>query len=182
MNNYKFILALDPSGNYTEGKGTTGWCVFNVSDNKVSKAGSICARSYSRMEDYWDAHIRLLDEHLIKYGADRLIIVIEDYLLYASKAKDQINSKMETPKLIGLLQWWCYKNKLEYKMQPASMVKDRWKNDILNYKGYIKKDGKGYTIPGVKLKDNTTEHTLDAVRHAVHYYTFNLARSQLNVV
>lgn len=167
---YKYILALDPSGNYHEGKGTTGWCVFNVADNRISKAGSISAKKYKCMETYWNAHLDLLQEHIDKYGSDNIIVVIEDYLLYASKAADQINSKMETPKLIGVLQWWCYIHQLAYWMQPASLVKKRWTNEILNYKGYIKKDGKTYIVPGVK--GDITRHSLDAIRHAIHYATF----------
>ena len=58
-------------------------------------------------------------------------------------------------------------------LEPASEVKTRWANNILNYKGYIKKSGRGYTIPNVKCPD-VTRHCLDAVRHAVHVATFRL--------
>ncbi len=33
---YKYVLALDPSGNYNEGKGTTGMCLFDTSLMKTT--------------------------------------------------------------------------------------------------------------------------------------------------
>ena len=33
---------------------------------------------------------------------------MEDYMLYPNKAKSQVNSRMETPKLIGVIQLNCY--------------------------------------------------------------------------
>lgn len=167
--NYKFILGLDPSGNFYEGKGTTGWCIFNTLDNRVIKAGSISAKDFENQEGYWFAHMDLITDTNKKYKK-KLIIVMEDYMLYASKAKDQINSRMETPKLIGILQLHCYSNGIPYVMQTASEVKKRWTNVILHYKGYIKEYKRGYTIPGTKEKID--RHCLDSIRHAVHYATF----------
>lgn len=166
---YKFILGLDPSGNFYEGKGTTGWCIFNTLDNRVIKAGSISAKDFENQEEYWFAHMNLITDINKKYKK-KLIIVMEDYMLYASKAKDQINSKMETPKLIGILQLHCYSNNIPYVMQTASEVKKRWTNVILHYKGYIKEYKRGYVIPGTKEKID--RHCLDSIRHAVHYATF----------
>lgn len=167
--NYKFILGLDPSGNFYEGKGTTGWCIFNTLDNRVIKAGSILAKEFMTQEDYWVAHMDLITDTNKKYKK-KLIIVMEDYMLYANKAKDQINSRMETPKLIGILQLHCYSNNIPYAMQTASEVKKRWTNIILHYKGYIKEYKRGYVIPGTKEKID--RHCLDSIRHAVHYAIF----------
>lgn len=167
--NYKFILALDPSGNYTEGKGTTGWCVFNALDDKVIKAGSISASDFTTKECYWQAHLDLISKMQKQYKSN-LIVVIEDYLLYASKAKDQINSRMETPKLIGIVQLFCYGKGIPYWMQNASEVKLRWENKILHYKGYIIEYKRGYAIP--QTKDKIDRHCLDSIRHAVHYANF----------
>lgn len=167
--NYKFILGLDPSGNFYEGKGTTGWCIFNTTDNKVIKAGSISAKDFMTQEDYWYAHMDLITNTHKKYKK-QLVVVMEDYLLYASKAKEQINSRMETPKLIGIMQLHCYSNNIPYWMQRATDVKTRWANNILHYKGYIKEYKKGYVIPDTK--DKIDRHCLDSIRHAVHYATF----------
>lgn len=167
--NYKFILGLDPSGSFYEGKGTTGWCIFNTTDNKVIKAGSISAKDFMTQEDYWYAHMDLITNTHKKYKK-QLVVVMEDYLLYASKAKEQINSRMETPKLIGIMQLHCYSSNIPYWMQRAADVKTRWANNILHYKGYIKEYKKGYVVPDTKEKID--RHCLDSIRHAVHYATF----------
>lgn len=167
--NYKFILGLDPSGNFYEGKGTTGWCIFNACDKKLIKAGSISAKTFKTQEAYWFAHLDLIATTNKKYKK-KLIVVMEDYMLYASKAKDQINSRMETSKLIGVIQLNCYADGIPYVMQTASEVKKRWANNILHYKGYIKEYKRGYTIPNTKEKID--RHCLDSIRHAVHYATF----------
>lgn len=167
--NYKFILALDPSGNFTEGKGTTGWSLFNALDNKIIKADSISAKKFATQEEYWYKHMDLITDTSKKHKK-QLVIVIEDYLLYASKAKDQINSRMETSKLIGILQLHCFTNGIPYIMQPASEVKKRWTNEILHYKGYIKLYKRKYTIPDTKVAID--RHCLDSIRHGVHYATF----------
>ena len=51
--NYKTILAIDPSGNFEEGKGTTGLCLFNCIDNCVQNIKNISANNYTTKEDYW---------------------------------------------------------------------------------------------------------------------------------
>ena len=94
-------------------------------------------------------------------------------MLYESRAKSQINSRMETPKLIGVIQVWAYQHNVPLFLEPASAVKTRWSNNILNYKGYIKKSGKGYIIPGIKCPD-VTRHCLDAVRQVGHIATIRL--------
>lgn len=166
---YKFILALDPSGNFTEGKGTTGWCIFNTSDDKVIKAGSISAKDFTTKEGYWNEHLSLITKTKKNYNKN-LIIVMEDYFLYASKAQDQINSRMETPKLIGIIQLHCYAQGIPVFMQKASEVKNRWTNNILHHKEYINEHKRGYVIPN--SKEQIDRHCLDSIRHAVHYATF----------
>lgn len=165
---YKFILSLDPSGNFTEGKGTTGWCLFNTSDNKVIKAGSISALDFECKEDYWNYHLKHINK--MKKDHKSLIVVMEDYLLYASKANDQINSRMETPKLIGIIQLHCHSQNIPVFMQKASEVKTRWTNAILHHKEYITEYKRGYVIPNNKEKID--RHCLDSIRHAVHYSNF----------
>ena len=40
---YKYTLGIDPSGAYKEGKGTTGWCLLNNKNNKLTAVGTIKA-------------------------------------------------------------------------------------------------------------------------------------------
>jgi len=166
---YKWIIALDPSGSYREGKGTTGYSVFHAAENKFIDKGVIQANGFSCAEAYWDKHLELLNKIIFSARGKRLgkpdktIIVIEDYLLYANKAQEQINSRFETSKLIGIIQHWCYKHNIPYWMQNAGLVKSRWTDEILAYKGYLKKKGQRWEV---------CEHTRDSMRHAVHFATF----------
>lgn len=164
---YRSILALDPSGSFHEGKGTTGWCIFDCFTNRVITAGSIFAKDYTDMCAYWQANLDLISTQY----RPGMIIVCEDYLLYANKAAEQTNSRMETPKLIGCVQLHCWQHELPYYMQTAGEVKTRWANDILHYKGFIKKHGRSFK-PVCDHDETATHHSIDAVRHAVHYATF----------
>ncbi len=166
---YKFIIAIDPSGAYWEGKGTTGFSVFHVPDDRFIDLGTIQARGHVCAEAYWHKHIELLHNIIFsergkrKGKPNKTIVVIEDYFLYAEKAESQINSRMETSKLIGILQHWCYTHGIPYFMQPAGLVKKRWADDILVHKGYLKKKGNRYEV---------CEHTRDSMRHALHFANF----------
>lgn len=167
---YNYILAIDPSGSFYEGKGTTGWCIFNAKDNVVSVTGTIRASKFDSMPQYWDAHLQLIQRFHNKYK-NEMIVVIEDYLLYAHRVDSQINSRMETSKLIGLLQYFCWSKQIPYYMQIASKVKNRWTDAILHYKKYIVIKGRYYYLP-LNSKKTLTIHNRDAIRHAVHYATF----------
>jgi hypothetical protein len=167
--NYEHLLGIDPSGSYHEGKGTTGWCIFNCKTNKVTKSSDISAKNYMQDTHYWDAHLKLIAQYNQKYHGS-LCIVMEDYILYSSKASDQINSHMETSKLIGIIQYFCYKQKIPCVTQLATEVKNRWTDDILIYNGYIIKPGKYFMLPDGKTKLH--DHCRDSIRHAVHFATF----------
>lgn len=164
----RYILALDPSGNFHEGKGTTGWVLIdaNKKTHFLIKEGTIEAKDYSSMMEYFRAHINLLEHINYTYGShlrtgrepwDRLHIVIEDYRLYGSKVHSQINSNLETSQLIGLLKYWCYMHGIKYKMQMASEVKTRWSDTVLAH----------YDVAIPKSR-----HAKDALRHAMHYSKF----------
>lgn len=180
MKNYtkKFIIAIDPSGNYHEGKGTSGLCVYNAADDCIIRCEDISAAAYASLEEYWSAHLKLLYSLVEKYGLENVAIVIEDYMLYASKAKEQTNSRMETPQIIGVLKHYCWSQYIPYTMQPASEVKRRWENETLQYKKYILKDGRGFRLPN--KSGVISRHCLDAVRHAVHYATFKNNKAPQN--
>lgn len=173
---YDFLLAIDPSGSYYEGKGTTGWCVFNCKDNVVTIADTISARSFTAMAHYWDAHTNLIDRFYAKYKG-KLGLVIEDYILYGHKAESQINSHMETSKLIGVLQHHCWVKNIPYTMQLASEVKNRWTDNILHHSKYIMLLGRFYVLP-LQTKTKLSTHCRDAIRHAVHYANFKNGRSK----
>jgi hypothetical protein len=150
--------------------------MFNVKENKFIACGSLFAKDYETAEAYWQSVIDIID-YWVRLTKHNTIIVCEDYLLYASKLSDQINSRMETCKLIGAIQLHCYKKHIIYHMQPAAEVKKRWANNILEYKGYIKTYRKGYR-PTSGDTETYTHHTLDAIRHAIHYHMFKNGRDK----
>lgn len=166
--NYKNILAIDPSGNFEEGKGTTGTCLFDCKNNSIVEVHDIHAKHYDSKENYWQAHIDYIENILKKFP--NLILVIEDFTLDPRRALQQSHSKMETPKLIGILQHYCQQNDIPYKMQRAVDVKNRWADHILEYKKYIiKKNNMHYLLD---YNRPISRHCKDAIRHAVHYATF----------
>ena len=166
--NYNNILAIDPSGNFEEGKGTTGTCLFNAKENYIEFLKDIKASAYETKEAYWQAHIDYIEQVLIEYP--ETIVIIEDFTLDPRRAMQQSHSKMETPKLIGILQLYCQQNDIPYKMQRAVEVKNRWADHILEFKGYVIKLNRMHYVPGERKP--MSRHCKDAIRHAVHYATF----------
>lgn len=163
------ILAIDPSGNFTEGKGTSGWALLDEHCSPIA-CGQVRAEEFETKTEYWGAVVNLA----IQLQPDYL--VIEDFLLYASKSKVQINSRFETVKLIGILEY-VLSNKVPIFLQRAVDVKKRWRDDILVHKGYITKKNNRYYAAGVL----TSDHVRDAVRHAVHFITFKLPKERMKV-
>lgn len=163
---YKKILAIDPSGSFEEGNGTTGWVLMNYNEHLVT-TGQLTAKDYNTAEEYWNAHLQLIDYNYQKHGDD-LIVVIEDYRLYRDKAVSQSNSQMETCRLLGVIQWYCWRNNINITKQLATDVKVRWSDDLLLREHILRKDGLSWihTESGFNLSSN---HIRDAFRHATHY-------------
>ena len=168
MKNFSHILAFDPSGNFEEGKGTTGVCLFDSENNKIINTWNISASDFETKEAYWQEHINLIEATKLKFN--KLIIVIEDFMLDPKRALQQSHSRMETPKLIGIIQLQCKMNNIPYAMQRPTDVKTRWADYILEYKNYIIKYKRSYVLPGTNK--SISRHCKDAIRHAVHYHTF----------
>ena len=152
------FIAMDPSGNFVEGKGQTGWVIIN--NGQIESFGQIRAKDYRSREEYWKAHEDLIEERQL------ISIVIEDFRLYKNKAHSQTNSEMETSKLIGYLEMYAYKSGLSFNKQMASQAKSRFKDKILLHKGYITKDQNGRLYINAV---NVSRHIVDALRHALFY-------------
>lgn len=163
---YKHILALDPSGNYEEGKGTTGWVLIDHREHLVARS-SLSAKNYQCAEHYWDAHKELIEYNYKLYGSS-LIVVVEDYVLYRDRSANQTNSKMETCRLLGLILWTCWNYDIPYSLQLATSVKHRWSDSLLEREGIIHKERGRYIHTNSKLTLDLI-HTRDAFRHAIHY-------------
>lgn len=167
MPRYKHILALDPSGNFDEGKGTTGWVLMNYKE-KLLASGSIAAKDFQRKEDYYNAILGLIDKNHVRYNDNGFIVVIEDFVLYRDKASAQTNSKMETCRLLGIIQYHCWLYKINYSMQLATAVKHRWSDELLLRERILYEDRDGLHHTETKYWMNTP-HVRDAFRHALHF-------------
>lgn len=167
------VIAIDPSGNFTEGQGHTGIAIFNKDTKAVQYVTEIKAEHYCNRCDYWQAILKFLQLQLVRYhindkGLHTLTVVVEDYLLYADKLEAQTYSKCETPRLLGILEYWCYSRNIPIVFQTAALVKKRWSNEILLHKGILTKENKCYRFDGEPI----SEHCRDAIRHGMHYITF----------
>ncbi len=163
------VLAFDPSGNWQEGKGTTGYCV--MVGGIPLKLGEIKASDYESPEAYWDAHLALIGDEFPAF------VVVEGYKLYnhrGREAKIQSNSILETPQLIGCIRWYCYFEEFPLTIQYASDVKTRWNDDLLVRQGYLEQKGNRYYFNA----ELTSKHKRDALRHALHFATYKLKESK----
>ena len=88
-------------------------------------------------EHYWSEHIDLIEEMYSKYG-EELVVVLEDYVLYYEKAIVQSYSKMETSKLIGAVQVYCYNTSIPLILQRAVEIKARWSTEVLLKRNLLK--------------------------------------------
>lgn len=175
--NYKYILAIDPSGSFDEGRGKTGWVLMEAANKKIIDIGFLDAGKYLCAAAYWDEHIQLIDKYIDRYGKD-MIIVIEEYTLYADRAQSQTNSKMETCRVLGVIQHHCWECKQNYSMQPAHSVVNRWNDTVLLHKGIIKQAKHRSQVLGAQPNIYLNAHMKDALRHALHYANFRNGRKE----
>lgn len=158
------ILAIDVSGNFKEGKGTSGFCY--MIDGKPQELFELKAKEYHSAESYWEAHIRFIKSKNIDH------IVMEGYRLYNHKgmsASAQANSELETPQLIGAIKLWCYMDVTPLAIQFAPEVKQRWKENVLVAKKILEeRPGGRYYFNGKA----TNDHKRDALKHALHFWRY----------
>lgn len=121
-------LAIDP------GK-TSGWATFDEAGNGITMGQAST-----------EELIKLLQETTAK------VLITEDYRLFPWKAKEQIWSKLDTVRLIGMIQLWCYLHNLQLFLQDP------------NIKSI------GYMWAGIpKAKSHKNSHERDAYVHGVYY-------------
>ena len=170
----KYVIGVDPSGNFHEGKGTTGFAVYDIYKDEICDVGYISAKYYKRQVEYWNAVLHEIEKLMYKYNTK--IVSVEDYLLYGSKAKSQINSKLETPQLIGAVKVMFQSCDLYFRS--AYTARTRWTDKILIDKGYLQYSKSiGYYIIRDGKAIQVIEHSRDAVRHAIHCGKFELKRN-----
>lgn len=153
------VLVLDPSGNFNEGGGVTGWALFV--NRKLDNFGRVEAEHYSSTERYWQAVGSLID----RYQPDT--VVCESYHLFGHKAMQQVGSAMETPQLIGYLRMICYNNMIDFVFQ-RPQDKIRVADDQLVKMGVLELKGNKHYCLGKP----TVIHERDAIRHGIFYFRY----------
>lgn len=153
------VLCFDPSGNFEEGNGTTGWALFE--DNELTLFGDVAAKDFDRIEDYWYAVTRPIRTFEVD------TVIIEDYRLFGHKAKQQSWSALETPQLIGHMRMYCYESDIEVVFQ-SPKDKVRVADPQLERLGIIEKRGNIYYC----LDKKTNLHQRDAIRHGIFYHRY----------
>lgn len=154
------VLSFDPSGNYDEGKGTTGYCISV--DGMGHTLHNISAEDFNSREAYWLRHETVIT--VLKPD----VVVIESYRLFGHKAKEQSGSSLETAMLIGYLQMVCYKLSIPVFLQDPS-TKSRHSDDVLVKSNVIEKRGRYYYFKGEK----TNLHQRDSLRHDLYFNKYN---------
>ena len=174
-NEVAFVLGIDPSGSFHEGKGTTGMWVLKRSSKKVlstKRVMEIKAVDYASAPAYWHAHLQAIKAAVDMYPG--IVVSLEDYILYESKAMAQSNSKLETSRLIGAIQVFCWFNNIPLYIRPAVIAKSRWRNETLVRKGVLREENGLYYYD--KNSKPVSRHCLDALRHAMHCMLFELPK------
>jgi hypothetical protein len=158
------VLSFDPSGNYNEGKGTSGYSI-SLDGNLPHKLGDIRADDYESRQAYWFAHRELIENTFPDY------LVIESYRLFGHKSKEQTGSSLETPQLIGYLEMVAYEFNIPVYLQDPS-TKSRHSDAVLTAVGVFVKKGIRYFYKG----ELTNLHQRDALRHDLYFTKYNIKK------
>lgn len=156
------ILCFDPSGNFSkgEGKGTTGWALFE--NDKLTDFGAIKSSDYESIEEYWQEHLILM------YNAKPDKIICESYRLQGGKQMQQTWSALETPQLIGAMRMASYTDNKPFILQDPT-IKARVADEMLARWGIIQSVGSNRYNCMDRL---TNLHQRDAIRHGVFYIKY----------
>lgn len=161
------IVSIDPSGNWSEGKGTTGIAVFK--DSKLDSVKTIKAIFFADAESYWNEVAFHASKYVVRSQID--VVVCEAFKLQPNKAAAQSWSSMETPMLIGHLRMQAWQHKQKFVLQDPS-CKARVPDELLVKMGVLEKRGNRHYALGRQ----TNDHMRDAIRHGVYYHLYGRKR------
>ena len=155
-------LAIDPSGNFTEGKGHTGIAGIKDSDWTTVFTKSVNASDYDSRYEYWTAVKNVITDYVLEKTP--IQVVIESYVV---RANGFTTGKMpETAMLIGVLVYCCETLGVPVYFQSPSQAKTRFRDDLIpNYLPQMTVDKNRYYL-GKKL---TNDHERDALKHLLYF-------------
>lgn len=158
------IIALDISGNFKEGKGTTGIAIGDTETGTIH-LDEIKATDFESDVDYWDGVIDVVATSMADH------VVIEHYILYNHKALQQSYSELETSQLLGALRFACHQFLMPVTLQKASEAKGRFPDRVLQAKKYLDEKNRFDGRP-------TNAHKRDALRHLLYFTKYNLPKGE----
>lgn len=153
------VLAIDPSGNFKNGKGKTGLVLAKThyGGYEIIMHDTIDAKDFDTYIEYWQAHKDAIDPEL-KH------LVVENYMLYPHV--NQGFSYLETPRLLGIIEMDAHKKGIPVTFQ---MAKDTvgYADDILVEKGILTKRSNRYYYLD---KEPYNDHERSALRHFLRWF------------
>lgn len=157
-------IAIDPSGNFEEGKGHTGIAVIDDCDWENVKVLGVNAKNYTSRHGYWNDIIRAISAQCDVPAK----VVIESYVTRMNGFT--IGKQSETAMLIGVIVWNLEKWEIPYEFQAPSTAKTRFKDELLpKYYPNLTLDtstGKNrYFYNGTLVSD----HIRDAMKHLLYF-------------
>jgi len=156
------LLSIDPSGNFSEGKGKTGFTILTRDNDMYTFVfGTIKAEDFSTRADYWFAVAILIAVE--KPNA----VIVEDYRLYntsSTGAAVQSFSQLETPRLLGILEQTAQTNKVPLVFQMANAT-TAYSDDKLQKLGILIKEKNRWWFRGKQVND----HERSSLRHLLRY-------------
>jgi hypothetical protein len=159
----KKILSIDPSGNFKEGKGKTGFVLLTIDKGKTDiKFGTIKAENYDLRIDYWFDIASLIA--LEKPD----VLIVEDYRLYntaSTGAAVQSFSLLETPRLLGVIEQVAHSNGIKEVVWQMANATTAYSDDKMIGLGMLTKEKGRYLYNGKKVND----HERSALRHLLRY-------------
>lgn len=156
-------LAIDPSGNFEDGKGRTGVAGIDGNDWNTVFTKSVNADDYKSRFEYWNAVKKVIQDYAIEKIPVQ--VVIESYVV---RANGFTTGKMpETAMLIGVLLYTCELNNIPVYFQSPAQAKARFKDDLLpSYIPRLTVNEKNRYYLGTKL---TNDHERDALKHLLYF-------------
>lgn len=143
------VIGLDPGE-------TTGACVFdgpNLIDARQLPTGLMPSAAY----EVW--------KYVSTFQVSSAVLVIEDYRVYSWKAKEHSWAGLHTPRLIGAIEYMA-----RYQLGELQLVKQ----SAQNAKGFCTDE----KLKQWGLWQKGERHARDAIRHAVFYLLFQVAKVQ----
>lgn len=163
---YRYILGVDPSGNWHEGRGITGFALYDSEEDKILWVDDLKAKDFPTDVAYWYEHFKYIKAKAAEY--EDLLVSIEDYILYSgARQVAQTWSHLETPQLIGFLKVVLWFANIPYVFRTASVAKRMYPEEKLVRLGYISSKLRGKSTWYFLGDKPLLTHHRDAIKHAI---------------